>query len=235
MKKLCLLIFGFLPLFAFADPVVSNIRASQRENTKLVDILYDVTYSGDSTVSVTCEVSTNSGVSYDVLAEHFSGTGYGVMVTTGVDRVITWNAGIDWDENYSEQMKVRITAEAPRFTDHGDGTVTDNETGLMWTKTMSLDLNGQTTLPYEQVDDVLFGLGDGWRLPLVDEFFTLPQGHPFTGVVGELYWSSTVISFSPDGRDYYLCHYLFSVDGRTISDMDRDDVSASVWAVKDVY
>jgi len=64
MKKFCFLILGFLPLLAFADPVVSNIRASQRENSKLVDVLYDVTYSGGNTVSVPCEVSTNSGASY---------------------------------------------------------------------------------------------------------------------------------------------------------------------------
>ena len=50
MKKFCFLILSFLPLLTFANPVVSNIRASQRENTKLVDILYDVTYSSGDTL-----------------------------------------------------------------------------------------------------------------------------------------------------------------------------------------
>jgi len=155
MKKVCLSLLLLLTVSAFADPAVSNIRASQRENTKLVDVLYDVTFSAGGTISVTCEVSTNSGASYDIPAESFSGNGFGSIVTTGVDRVITWNAGVDWDENYSEQMKVRITAKAPRFTvnqkigtDHqydengnivetnyytyATGTITDNETGLEW-------------------------------------------------------------------------------------------------------
>ncbi len=157
MKKICLFLIPLLTVSAFADPVVSNIRASQRENTKLVDILYDVSYSGGSNVSVTCEVSTNSGASYDVPSKSFSGTGYGAMVITGSDRLITWNAGIDWNEKYSEQVKVRITAKAPRFTwtqvvdtyyeydenwnivatnyySYKNGNITDNETGLEWSQ-----------------------------------------------------------------------------------------------------
>ncbi len=144
MKNVCLLLFSLLTVLAFADPVVSNIRASQRENTKLVDILYDVSYAGGSNVSVTCEVSTNSGASYDIPAESFSGTGYGAMVTVGSNRLITWNAGVDWNEKYSDQMKVRITAKAPRFTIEtatyydgnsnlcysAAGRVFDNKTGL---------------------------------------------------------------------------------------------------------
>jgi len=237
MKKLCLLIFGFLPLFAFADPVVSNIRASQRENTKLVDILYDVTYSGDSTVSVTCEVSTNSGASYDVSAEHFSGTGYGVMVTTGVDRVITWNAGIDWDENYSEQMKVRITAETPRFTDHGDGTITDNETGLMWQKSARLmDYSSEFVTLARDASD----LGDGWRLPTLEEYQSLydpdrtpalPAGHPFENIWSGIYWTSSL--FLADGtRIYYNVYNVATGEDGTLHFQYH---GANGWAVRSIY
>jgi len=204
MKKVYLSLISLLAVSSFADPVVSNIRASQRENTKLVDILYDITYLGGSNVSVTCEVSTNSGVSYDVPADHFSGDGYGVMVTTGVDRVITWNAGVDWDENYSEQMKVRITAEAPRFTDNGDGTITDNETGLMWQKSPAI-YNGNAGITYGYVGRICEELSDGWRLPSLTELRTLldtsrtpalPAGHPFIDVRSDiLYWTGSHLGY----------------------------------------
>ncbi|HSR87690.1 MAG TPA: hypothetical protein VLL07_01955, partial [Pontiella sp.] len=83
----------------YANPIVSNIEVSQRENTKLVDISYDVTFAGGDRVDISCEVSTNSGVSYDVPASSFSGD-YGAGVSTGTDRIIVWNAGVDWNENY---------------------------------------------------------------------------------------------------------------------------------------
>lgn len=184
MKKVCLSLLSLLTVSAFADPVVSNIRAAQRENTKLVDILYDVSYSGGSNVSVTCEVSTNSGATYTVPAKSFSGTGYGAIVTIGNDRLITWNAGVDWNEKYSEQVKVRITAKAPRFTiNHAVGTdyqyddngnivatnyytvdvdVTDNETGLvwqLWPASFNIITNGIIILPQGQYTN---SIGSYW-------------------------------------------------------------------------
>jgi hypothetical protein len=222
MKKVCLSLLSLLTVSAFADPVVSNIRASQRENTKMVDILYDVSYSGGSNVSVTCEVSTNSGVSYILgvttnsgavstnYAKSFSGTGYGVLVTTGSDRLITWDAGVDWNEKYSEQVKVRITAKAPRFTVNQDSyynnssnlvysagdTITDNQTGLIWA---TRPLN--TIINWAAAAAACAALGDGWRLPTTNEFANLldktrtpalPAGHPFKGIRVEPYWTSDV-------------------------------------------
>jgi len=193
MKKIGLFLILSLPLCAMTSPTVSNIRASQRENSKLVDILYDVAYSGASNVSITCEVSTNSGISYDVLAESFSGDGFGVMVPTGSDRLIVWNAGVDWDENYSEQVRARITAKAPRFTDHGDGSVTDNQTGLMWQKSPT----DYTT--WNLANSACATLGEGWRLPtaaevreLLDTSRTphLPVGHPFGFSMVGIHWTT---------------------------------------------
>jgi hypothetical protein len=102
----------------------------------------------------------------------------------------------------------------PRFTDNGNGTVTDNLTGLIWLKdagcleymdwTSALSAaNGLSaaTAP------LACGLTDGsmagdWRLPNVKELQSLidygqalpalPVGHPFTGMQYGLYcWSST--------------------------------------------
>jgi hypothetical protein len=55
-----------------------------------------------------------------------------------------------------------------RFTDHGDGTVTDNRTGLMWTKDANLGghMNWEETFDYVKVG--MYGYAD-WRLPNIRE------------------------------------------------------------------
>ncbi len=97
----------------------------------------------------------------------------------------------------------------PRFTDNGDGTVTDNLTDLIWLedaacfglRTWTDALSDANTLA-----DGSCSLTDGsaagdWRLPNVKELQSLidfgsynpalPGGHPFSGVQSSYYWSST--------------------------------------------
>jgi hypothetical protein len=89
-----------------------------------------------------------------------------------------------------------------RFIDHDDGTVTDRETGLMWTR--DADLPAETLLFYEALSYIEemnkgnltnFGYTD-WRLPTLEELRSLkdfteyagekkylpPEGHPFENV-----------------------------------------------------
>jgi hypothetical protein len=98
---------------------------------------------------------------------------------------------------------------SPRFTDNGNGTVSDNQTGLIWLKnascfgsqTWSAALSSANTLASGAC-----GLTDGsvagaWRLPNIRELVSLidygrsspalPAGHPFSGVLNVNYWSST--------------------------------------------
>jgi hypothetical protein len=107
-----------------------------------------------------------------------------------------------------------VPSPTPRFTDNGNGTVTDKLTGLIWMK----DANafGVQTWAQALSDAVtlksgMAGLTDGskvgdWRLPNVRELQSLidygsyspplPVGHPFTNVVNiDFYWSSTTYYF----------------------------------------
>ena len=101
---------------------------------------------------------------------------------------------------------------SPRFTDNGDGTVTDRLTGLVWLE----DANCFGTLSWENalaeangLNAPECGLSDGsaggdWRLANVNELESLLDysrydpalaiGHPFENVQSQLeqeYWSST--------------------------------------------
>jgi hypothetical protein len=135
-----------------------------------------------------------------------------------------------------------IAFPTPRFTDNGNGTVTDNLTGLIWLK----NANSFGTRTWEQaLDDCnclasgSHGLTDGsrpgtWRLPNVNELRslvdyneygpTLPVGHPFLNVQPTLYWSSTTVPSAPN-----LARFLFIGLGSCV--WDHKSVLMRVWAV----
>lgn len=92
-----------------AAPVVSNVIASQRPGTKLVDIRYDVTDADGGTVTVEVNVSGDGGLSYLIPASTFTGA-VGPGVSLGTNKLITWNAGADWSGNFVPSTKVRVTA-----------------------------------------------------------------------------------------------------------------------------
>ncbi len=89
-------------------------------------------------------------------------------------------------------------AQAQRFVDNGDGTVTDTVTGLMWTKYANPfgRLNWKDAMSRCSSFSIS-GIGD-WRLPSRDELVALyhaMQGeHPFTGVESSNYWSSETLA-----------------------------------------
>jgi hypothetical protein len=132
----------------------------------------------------------------------------------------------------------------PRFTDHGNGTVTDNLIGLMWTKNAQQIAGGRT---WQQAINECEGLilpdsgcnqyGD-WRMPNVKEMQSLteygnidpalPSGHPFTGVLsGSIHWTSTT--------DMYHRNFAWSV-GMYRGVMDNrlkiSTIFAHVWCVR---
>jgi len=139
----------------------------------------------------------------------------------------------------------------PRFTDHGNGTVTDRLTGLIWLQ----EADCLATLMWAQAlaaadalaDDPTStttdcGLSDGsqlgdWRVPTVKELQSLvdfstfspalPAGYPFTyaGNPFPIYWSSTSYEFNPGNA-----WVVDLVDGSTNDDVK--DVAHRVWPVR---
>ncbi|MCC6352306.1 MAG: SUMF1/EgtB/PvdO family nonheme iron enzyme [Verrucomicrobiae bacterium] len=91
-----------------AWPSVSNVHASQREGTKLVDIRYNLS-GAVSPVTIAVRASTNAGTSYDLSS--LSSTGdVGLGVTNGVDRHVVWNAEANWDGQYSSVFRFKVSA-----------------------------------------------------------------------------------------------------------------------------
>jgi hypothetical protein len=74
-----------------------------------VDISYDLS-SLTPTVKVTLEISSDGGLTYSVPVNSTTGA-IGNSVTVGSGKTIVWNAGDDWDGNFSNQMRFRLIAD----------------------------------------------------------------------------------------------------------------------------
>ena len=90
-----------------ADPVVSNVTLAQRAGTKLVDITYNVT-ADTPTVFVSLEISSDGGTTFGVPAATVSGA-IGAGVATGTGKTISWDSEADWREQYSLQVRFKVT------------------------------------------------------------------------------------------------------------------------------
>ena len=90
----------------------------------------------------------------------------------------------------------------PSFTDNGDGTITDNITGLMWAKSPDLNGDGKITIADKlSFDDAALKAKDfklaghtDWRLPTIKEMYSLMD---FRGVDPSGYTGDNVSGMVP--------------------------------------
>jgi hypothetical protein len=129
-----------------------------------------------------------------------------------------WKTGqtISHADDDDGDLEKGVAWPTPRFTDLGDGTITDNLTGLIWTKDANApgpaSCSPATTKTWQEALDYVKCLNNNsylghndWCLPNRKELFSLidrsryspalPAGHPFQHVQSnsflERYWSST--------------------------------------------
>ena len=144
-------------------------------------------------------------------------------------------------------LKKGVSWPSTRFTDNGNGTVTDNLTGLIWLENANcagVTVNWETAVDYcAALYDgctTCFGTGGDcgldddsvageWRLPNVKElqslidfgryYPALPSLHPFTGVQDYYYWSSsTTAGVTDDAWVVFLRSGYVVNDNKTYTD-----------------
>lgn len=94
---------------AATPPEITNVKASQRDGTKLVDIYYDAADADGDLLTIRIEVSDNDGARYSVPAFTLSGD-IGEGIEPGTGKHIVWDAETDWDGEYSDLMRVMVFA-----------------------------------------------------------------------------------------------------------------------------
>jgi hypothetical protein len=138
------------------------------------------------------------------------------------------------------EIQAGVAWPNPRFIDNGDGTVTDNLTGLMWTKDANLSgdkMAWQNALDYVKTQNV--GGHTDWRVPNITELRSLidysqyspalPQSNPFINVISNYYWSSTTRAYPPS---YAL---IVDMDDGLVGNSMSNDYKSSVnyvWPVR---
>lgn len=109
-------------------------------------------------------------------------------------------------QNWSKKLP-----SASRFTVlsvFGDAAVRDDETGLVWERTLETTELSWTDARAACADKDVGGR-KGWRLPSISELAslvdpsmtagsTLPLSHPFTNVKTDVYWSATTLAGNPN-------------------------------------
>ncbi len=103
----------------------------------------------------------------------------------------------------------------PQYTDNGDGTVTDNITGLMWQKGYS-EVKRTFSQAVEEANDFELAGYTDWRLPTIKELYSLilfsgidPSGYEGTDVT----WMVPFID-----TDYFDFRYGLSDEGERVID-----------------
>ena len=162
-------------------------------------------------------------------------------------QITSYTPGDDGD------LEKGVAWPSPRFHDNGNGTVTDNLTGLVWLKNANCtDTVGGVTkgsgyltwanaLTWSNgLASGACGLADGsnagdWRLPNREELESLidfsrynpalPAGHPFSSVQSTYYWSSTTYAGST-----YDAWFVYMYNG-FVHGHDKTD-SLCVWPVR---
>lgn len=90
-------------------PTISNVTAAQTPGTKDVVIQYTLTDPDSTAVSISIAIFNDVGTTSSIPAVSFTGD-YGGSITPGNNKTVTWNAGADWDGQFTDKCRVQITA-----------------------------------------------------------------------------------------------------------------------------
>ena len=115
MTRAAMMVFGTMLMLlcgaAWAEPTVSNVRASQRgDGSGMVDVYYDLSgVSGQAWVTVI--FSLDGGATYTVVPTSSTLTGdVRGVASGGSGKHIVWNAGADKPGVYATQCRPRVSA-----------------------------------------------------------------------------------------------------------------------------
>ena len=97
---------------------------------------------------------------------------------------------------FGEDNDYQPAASQPSYTDNGDGTITDNRTGLMWVKDgNSAGCNNGSVLTWEGVLTFCEGLSyagySDWRLPNVRELESIVDAGEQSPAINTTYFPNT--------------------------------------------
>jgi len=176
---------------------------------------------GPTTHAYFAAINSSSGLEihdHDISQSFYTwpvrGTASGAIYLPSTGQTVSYADGDDGN------LKKGLAWPEPRFIDNGNGTITDELTGLMWLKNADL-ASGE--VEWSSALNTVAGINNGsisgacgyrdWRLPTLNEQMSLidwsvkypplPAGHPFVNLQLAEYWTSTTDA-SSDSSAYIV-------------------------------
>jgi len=127
-----------------AAPVVTGVTASQRTNTKIVDITYNLTLDTGKKAFVELWFSPDNGLNYPIRCLDVTGD-VDSNVSGGTGKAVEWNAESDWNQQFTANGKIRVIAtygdQPSGFAGSGSGGNTNNNYGQADASMMTANLD----------------------------------------------------------------------------------------------
>ncbi len=211
-------------------PVAGTVSYNSGTNTATFTPSSNMTKSTTYTATITQDVKDSDGnnMAYDytwsftTMVEDIAGfidlpeTGQTTCYDASGSVIACPNTGQDGD------LLIGVSWPTPRFTDNGNGTMTDDLTGLIWLKNANCFNTRNWSDALSDANGLAngsCGLSDGsnagdWRLPNLNELESLVNteeisaaawlaGQGFTNVKEPYYWSSTTYTLDTDLAWYF--------------------------------
>jgi len=116
MKQLCMLIAGVLLAAVVAANTPPEVRITTVDEAgdgaaKELQIAFDYRDADGDELSIDLDASADNGANWDLVTVATVAGDTQVQATDAWQAgVLTWAAGQDWPEGYSDEMKLRLTA-----------------------------------------------------------------------------------------------------------------------------
>ena len=203
------MICAFASSATAAPPDVTNINASQRTGTKLVDVTYNLALDPGQTAFVELWFSPDNGLTFPVRCTAITGD-VNASVTAGNAKSVVWNAEADWDQQFTNNGKIRVIAtygnQPSGFAGSGSGGGGGSGSGSGYGNLNSVPWN--------------------------------PYYEPFSGAGGATTWINYAVPVTdhgpdgtPGGGDDTTINYAQDITGSTLTNIHADatEVTNAKW------
>lgn len=97
----------------------------------------------------------------------------------------------NYTPTYGEDSDYLINV--PSFTNNGNGTITDNNTGLVWQKTDGGEMTFENAITY--CDNLVLGGYSDWRIPNSQELFSILNHDKINPALDTIYFTKTLAEY----------------------------------------
>ncbi len=163
-----------------------------------VTVSYSITVMDTSGQSVT--TGTSNGLSYVVTSG--TNTGWSMLALPDTGQTADFTSTFGEDSDY--------TIHPPAYVNHGDGTVNDQVTGLMWQQTDGGEMTWENAVTYASTNRI--GGYTDWRLPTAHELYSITMQGAINPALNTNYFTVTTAQY------WWTCD-------------QRADSSNHIWAV----